>query len=81
MEQRSETRQRVGRWVESQGIQRIIIALTLINAVTLGLETSSRVMEAIGNLLKITDRLLLAVFAAEILVKLYAFGWRFFRNS
>ena len=81
MEQRSETRQRIGHWVESERIQRIIIALILINAVTLGLETSSRVMEAIGGLLKFIDRLLLAVFVAEILVKLYAFGWRFFRNA
>jgi voltage-gated sodium channel len=81
MEQRSERRQRIGQWIESEQIQHVIIALILINAATLGLETSSRVMEAVGGFLELTDRLLLAVFVAEILVKLYAFGWRFFRSA
>jgi voltage-gated sodium channel len=80
MEPRSDRRQRVGRWIESQRVQHVIIGLILINAVTLGLETSPRMMDAIGGLLKFADRLLLGVFVAEILVKLYAFGWRFFRS-
>lgn len=70
----------LGRWIESGAVQRVIIALILVNAVTLGLETSTRVMDAVGGLLKLTDRVLLAVFVAEILIKLYAFGLRFFRN-
>jgi voltage-gated sodium channel len=58
----------------------VIIALILLNAVTLGLETSSRAMETAGGLLRLLDRLLLAIFVAEILVKLYAFRIGFFRN-
>jgi len=81
MEQRSERRQRVGRWIDSERVQHIIIALILINAATLGLETSSRMMDAVGGALKFADRLLLSIFVVEILVKLYAFGWRFFRNA
>jgi hypothetical protein len=72
--------ERLGRWIESPRVQQVIVALILINAVTLGLETSSAVMERVGGLLVTIDRTLLAVFVAEILVKLYAFGWRFFRN-
>jgi voltage-gated sodium channel len=80
MQQESALKTRLGLWVASERIQHIIVALIIINAVTLGLETSSRAMEAAGGLLKLVDRLLLAVFVTEILVKLYAFGGRFFRN-
>ena len=73
-------RARVGRWVESPTIQRIIVALILINAATLGLETSSQVMAIAGTALHLADRALLAVFVVEILLKLYALGARFFRN-
>jgi voltage-gated sodium channel len=73
-------RERAGRWVESERVQHVIIALIIINAITLGLETSSRAMESIGGLLKLIDRTLLAIFVAEILVKLLAFRASFFRN-
>lgn len=80
MTQPSSLRERAGRWIESQRVQQVIIALILINAVTLGLETSNRLMDSVGGLLKLIDRTLLAVFVAEILVKLYAFRLGFFRN-
>jgi len=80
MQQESQFKTRLGLWVESERVQHILIALIIINAVTLGLETSSRAMETAGGFLKLIDRLLLAVFVSEILVKLYAFGGRFFRN-
>ncbi len=80
MQQQTALKIRLGEWVESERVQRIIIALIIINAITLGLETSSHVMDNIGGLLKLIDRLLLGVFVAELLVKLYAFGGRFFRN-
>jgi voltage-gated sodium channel len=76
----SSLRERAGLWIESDRVQHIIIALIIINAVTLGLETSSRVMDSIGGLLKLIDRSLLAIFVAEILVKLFAFRTGFFRN-
>jgi len=71
---------RLRHWIASERIQHVIVALIIVNAVTLGLETSSAAMEAAGGLLKIIDHALLSVFVAEILVKLYAFGGRFFRN-
>ena len=80
MHQPSSRGARLGQWVESERVQRVIVALIIINAITLGLETSSRAMDVAGGLLKLIDRLLLGVFVAEILAKLYAFGGRFFRN-
>ena len=73
-------RAQVGRWVDSSAVQRTIVALILINAATLGLETSSQVMAIAGRELHIADRALLTVFVIEILLKLYALGLRFFRN-
>ena len=73
-------RERVGAWVTSPGVQRFVIALIVVNAVTLGLETSTAVMAAYGDLLHVADRAILAVFVAEIAAKLFAFGGRFFRD-
>ncbi|MGB0721457.1 MAG: ion transporter [Gammaproteobacteria bacterium] len=74
------SREHLGQWIESTTVQRFVVALIIINAVTLGLETSRVAMDTAGGLLKFIDRTLLFVFAAEIAVKLYAFGPRFFRN-
>jgi voltage-gated sodium channel len=80
MQRETQTKIRLGHWVESERIQHIIVALILINAVTLGLETSPQAMETAGSLLNLIDRILLGIFVAEIVLKLYAFGGRFFRN-
>jgi len=80
MQQESRRKARLGRWIESEPIQRIIVVLIVINAATLGLETSSAAMDTAGGLLRLIDHTLLSVFVAEILIKLYAFGGRFFRN-
>jgi len=73
-------RGRLGRWVESARVQRTIVLLILLNAVTLGLETSSAAMTAFGGPLILLDRAILTFFVVEIAAKLAAFGWRFFRN-
>jgi len=74
-------RSRLGAWVESPGPRNVIIGLILINAVILGLETSPALMERIGGFLIAVNRLIVAAFVVELLVKLYAFGWRFFRSG
>lgn len=73
-------RAHLGAWIESPRVQKIIIALILINAVTLGMETSPTLMAQFGGVLHLLDRLILSVFVVEIAIKLAAFGWRFFRN-
>lgn len=74
-------RQRIGHWVESPRIQNIIIVVIVINAITLGLETSSAVMSRVGGVLTGIEQLVLGIFVVEILIKLFAFGPRFFRNG
>ncbi|MGQ0576820.1 MAG: ion transporter [Pseudonocardia sp.] len=66
--------------VERPAFQQAVIGLIVFNAVTLGLETSTTVMGAAGGLLLAIDRVVLAVFVVEIGLRLYAHGWRFWRD-
>ena len=74
-------RARLGSRVESAPVQRLITLLILVNAVTLGLETSERAMAAAGDLLYVLDRGVVAVFVVEIGAKLVAFRGGFWRSG
>ena len=74
-------RGRVRQWVEAPRFQRAITAVILINAVTLGLETSAAVMEAVGPVLLTFDKIVLGIFVVELLLKLFAYRWAFWRNG
>ena len=67
--------------IESIGFQRFIITVIVINAITLGLETSEAVMGAAGGVLIALDRLALAIFVVEIALKLVAYRHRFFTSG
>lgn len=73
-------RARLARFVEHDRVQRVIFALIVINAITLGLETWPAAMQAAGPALLALDRAILAAFVAELAVKLYAHGLRFWRS-
>ena len=73
-------RMRLRAFVESTVVQRSVLALIVVNAVILGMETSASVMDAVGGVLVALDRLILAVFVVEIAARLIAHGWRFFRD-
>ena len=60
--------------------ERVILALIILNAITLGLETSASVMAEIGPLLHAIDRAILAVFIVELLARLAAHRLAFFRD-
>ncbi|EHQ53091.1 Ion transport protein [Ectothiorhodospira sp. PHS-1] len=80
MQAEAGLRARVGAFIESAPIQRLIITLILINAAILGLATSPTLMEKAGPWLMNADRVILGVFVVEILLKLYAQGLSFFRR-
>ncbi|MDX2104256.1 MAG: ion transporter [Alphaproteobacteria bacterium] len=78
----------VGSWRQSiearlnaPATTRVITALILINAVTLGIETSPSVMATAGGLLKMIDTAILAVFVVEIAARLLVEGKRFWRSG
>jgi voltage-gated sodium channel len=68
------------RMIESKAFQRALMALILVNAVTLGLETSDAMMARAGTLLTAADRLIVAVFVLEILAKVMVYGRGFVRD-
>ncbi len=67
--------------VESQGFERFIITVIVINAIGLGLETSPAVMDAVGGVISSLDRVALAIFVVELAIKLFAYRFAFFRNG
>ncbi len=67
--------------VEGPRFQGVITAAILINAVTLGLETSTQVVAATGPWLEAVDQGILALFVFELTVKLIAHRFWFFRNG
>lgn len=71
---------RLTRFIEDSRVQRLIIILIVINAILLGLETWSAAMAVAGDLILLADRLILAVFVAEIAVRLYVYRRRFWRD-
>ena len=73
-------RGRLATWISAPRTEGILIALILINAVILGLETFPSVMERIGPLLLTLDGLILGIFVVEIALRLVAHGWRFFKD-
>ncbi|HEV7277496.1 MAG TPA: ion transporter [Devosiaceae bacterium] len=73
-------RERLRSLVESPGFERLIIALIIVNAVTLGLETSEAAMAAAGPLLIALDRAILTVFVIELAIRFYVRRLAFFRD-
>lgn len=73
-------RARVAAWVEHAIFQRAIIALIVLNAVAIGLETMPAVVAVAGPLLSVFDQVVIVVFAIEVGLRIFACGGRFFRD-
>lgn len=67
-------------WLDTPFFQRTILVLIVINAVILGLETSSSVMQAVGRWVLIIDKIILAVFVAELSLRLFVHRLAFWRD-
>jgi len=78
--ERSTPRERLRGFIGRAGVQRGIIALILINAVLLGLETWPAAMQAAGGLIRALDQAILAVFVVEIALRLYVHRLAFWRD-
>ncbi|MGB5471721.1 MAG: ion transporter [Woeseiaceae bacterium] len=69
------------RVVESRTFSSVITFVIVINAITLGLETSPRVMSVAGPLLLAIDTAALWIFTLEIALKLWMYRSRFTRDG
>ncbi|AWX99293.1 ion transporter [Marinomonas primoryensis] len=74
-------RQRLKTFIENITVQRILLALILINAIILGLETSPEVMATVGPFLMALDKVILAVFVIELTIRLLVHRFAFFTNG
>ena len=74
-------RDRVGAFIEAPRIQIFITVLIVLNAISLGLETSPEVRMRMGNILAAIDLIVLTIFVVEIVMKLFARRLAFFKNG
>ena len=74
------TRARLRDFIEHSRVQRAIIALILVNAVLLGLETWPPAMAAAGTAITLADKVILSIFVVEIAIRLYVHRAAFWRD-
>ncbi|MEL6288271.1 MAG: ion transporter [Pseudomonadota bacterium] len=74
------SRETVRAFVTQNWVERTITGLIVVNAITLGLETSDEVMATWGPVLRTIDMVILAIFVVEIIARMYAHGAAFFRD-
>ena len=67
--------------LEDTRFTRFIMAVIMLNAVTLGLETSETAMARAGGLIHLIDKICLGIFILEIVIKLIVRRLRFFLSG
>lgn len=74
-------RANIERLVSAPAFDRLIIALIILNAATLGLETSPSFMARYGEIAGALDFAILLVFTIEVALRIYAYRLGFFRTA
>lgn len=74
-------RDRARAFVERPAVTNAILGVIIFNAITLGMSTSDTINAQIGGFLSVIDRVVLGIFVAELMLKFYAYGLRFFSNA
>jgi len=76
----SGLRGRLHALIDHPRVQAGILALIIVNAVLLGLETSPTIMTSAGNVIRAADTVILTVFVIEIAIRLCVHRTQFFRD-
>lgn len=71
----------IGSVVDHPFSQRLIVLVLLLNAVTLGLDTSPEVMEVYGPAVDQINGIIPFIFVIEVGLRFFAYGGRFFREA
>ncbi len=66
--------------LESRKFETFIIVLIVINGIILGLETDAVVMDRMGTVLIVLDKVILGVFTIEVLARMLVYRFRFFHD-
>lgn len=80
-EARTGWRQRLVKFVETPVFINFITGLILVNAVTLGLETYPVNAPILSEALPLADNVIVTIFVIELLLKMVAYGPRFFKSG
>jgi voltage-gated sodium channel len=67
--------------VESTKFQNAIMAVIIINAIVIGLETSPTITASFGPILDALDQIAIAIFVVEVALKLIVYRVGFFKNG
>lgn len=67
--------------VENSVFENFILGVILFNSILMGLQTSESVVAAIGPALALLDYICLAIFIVEIILKFFAYGFKFFTSG
>ena len=73
-------RERLRSFLETRLARRVIVAVIIVNAVTLGAATSETLIAHMGGFLHTVDRITLAVFVVELAARVYAYGRAFVKD-
>ena len=73
--------QKIKTMIESAWFQNAIMAVIVVNAVVIGLETSPALMASFGPILIALDEIAITIFVIEILLKLLVYRLQFFRSG
>ncbi|NUT52698.1 MAG: ion transporter [Saccharothrix sp.] len=73
-------RDRVRAVVDGRRFQRVVVTVIVVNAITLGCETSTALVASYGGLFTAVDRTALVFFVGELAARLCAHRLRFFRD-
>lgn len=74
-------REKLGNLVDHTAVQRFIVFVLLLNAVTLGLETSDEIMTSYGSWIERINDIIPYIFVVEVTARFLARGRRFFSDT
>jgi len=74
-------REQIARVLETRRFEYFIIAVVVVNAILLGLETYKPLMQVAGPLIMALDRAILGIFVVELLARFFVHRWRFFHDG
>lgn len=74
-------RARMAEFLEGPKFSNFIMGVIMVNAITLGLETSETAVSVAGGLIDLIDQICLTIFVIEIIAKLIAVRLNFFKSG
>lgn len=72
--------EKIKSFVESKNFQNFIIGLIILNGISMGLETSSYVMNRFSTFILAFDKMVITIFTLEIVLRIYVHRVSFFKD-